>query len=309
MSKPILVGYDPRRVDYAPVAFGAELARLTDAPLLVASVERAGSDALSDQDLVADCSAALEQVEAELRASHVPVDCVKLQSTSAARALQELAEQEGAALLVVGSARKSGVGRVLAGSTGMRLLHGAPCPVAVVPIDWQAERPPETIGAAYVDSEEGRQALHGAYALAGRLGARLRVVTAVPHSERMHLEADPPIAPVVDKREVVDVEGEHRLEAEAHLKAKVAALEGEVPVEAEALAGDPADVLVDFSKGVDLLVVGARGYGPARAVLLGSVSRRVMAEAHAPVIAVPRGMEAALEALTGTARGEPAARR
>jgi nucleotide-binding universal stress UspA family protein len=102
---------------------------------------------------------------------------------------------------------------------------------------------------------------------------------------------------VVDKRDLVDVEGEHRLEAESQLRDVVAELEGDVPVEAEALVGDPAEVLRDFSKGLDLLVVGSRGYGPLRAVLLGSVSRRLMTEAHCPVIVVPRGVEAALEAL------------
>jgi nucleotide-binding universal stress UspA family protein len=297
MSRSILVGHDPRRADDAPVAFGALLARLTGASLLVASVERDGSDAQTDADLDADCSAALSQVEVELQAAHVRADCVRLQSTSAARALQEFAEQEDAGMLVVGSARTSGLGRVLAGSTATRLLHGAPCPVAVTPRGWTSDRAPEAIGAAYSDGEEAREALRGAHALARRLGARLRVVTAVLHTERMHLETDPPIAPVVDRRDVVDVEGEHRLDAEARLRSLVAELDGDVPVEAEALVGDPADVLVDFSDGVDLLVLGSRGYGPARAVLLGSVSRRVMGEAHCPAIVVPRGVEAALESL------------
>jgi nucleotide-binding universal stress UspA family protein len=306
MSAPILVGYDPRRIDYAPVDFGALLARLTGAALIVASVESAGSDPQADPDLVGDCSAALEQVEAELRAAHVRTDCVRLQSTSAARALQELAEQEHVGLLVVGSARTAGPRRVLAGTTGMRLLHGSPCPVAVAPAAWTAEHPPEAIGVAYADSEEARQALRAGHALARRIGARLRVVTAVRHRESMHFETDPPVAPVVDKRELVDVEGEHRVKAERHLREVVSSLEGDVPVEAEALAGDPADVLADFSRGVDMLVLGSRGYGPLRAVLLGSVSRRIMAEAHCPAIVIPRGVDAALEALLGSERGESA---
>jgi nucleotide-binding universal stress UspA family protein len=70
--------------------------------------------------------------------------------------------------------------------------------------------------------------------------------------------------------------------------------------------GDPAEVLVDFSKGVDLLVCGSRGYGPARAVLLGSVSRDVMDEARCPVIVLPRGVEATLEALLAEAPGAAA---
>jgi nucleotide-binding universal stress UspA family protein len=306
MSKCILVGFDPRTGDYAPVALGAEMARVTGSALIVASAEGARDGARTDADLVEDCSEAVAQAAEKLQGADVRADCLRLRSTSAARALQELAEQEDAGLLVLGSARTSGLGRVLAGSTAMRLLHGAPCPVAVTPSGWSGDRPPETIGAAYADTEEGEQALRGAHALARRLGARLRVVTAVPHTERMHLETDPPIAPVVDKRDVVDVEGEHRLDAEARLRALTARLEGDVPIDAEAISGDPADVLVDFSQGVDLLVVGSRGYGPARAVLLGSVSRRVMAEAHCPVLVVPRGEEDALEALLEGEREQPA---
>jgi nucleotide-binding universal stress UspA family protein len=46
-------------------------------------------------------------------------------------------------------------------------------------------------------------------------------------------------------------------------------------VEADALVGDPADVVVDLSRSLALLVLGSRGYGPLRAVLLGSVSQRL----------------------------------
>jgi hypothetical protein len=38
-----------------------------------------------------------------------------------------------------------------------------------------------------------------------------------------------------------------------------------------------------------MLVCGSRGYGPVRAVLLGAVSRRIVAEAQCAVIVVPRG--------------------
>lgn len=38
-----------------------------------------------------------------------------------------------------------------------------------------------------------------------------------------------------------------------------------------------------------MLVMGSRAYGPKRAVLLGSVSRRVMEQATCPVLIVPRG--------------------
>ena len=49
-----------------------------------------------------------------------------VKNTSAAHALQELAEQEDAGIIVVGSSHTGRLGRVLPGSTAERLLHGAP---------------------------------------------------------------------------------------------------------------------------------------------------------------------------------------
>jgi nucleotide-binding universal stress UspA family protein len=60
-------------------------------------------------------------------------------------------------------------------------------------------------------------------------------------------------------------------------------------------------VLVKASEQLDLLVLGSRAYGPLRSVLLGSVSRRVTAGAHCPVIVVPRGVKASLEDILATA--------
>jgi hypothetical protein len=57
---------------------------------------------------------------------------------------------------------------------------------------------------------------------------------------------------------------------------------------------------------LDLLVCGSRGYGPLRAVLLGSVSRVVTSAAACPVIVLPRGVRASLEALLAEAPGAAA---
>ena len=135
-----------------------------------------------DEDLLTDCAQTVERDrERSSRAAGlpVPVECKVLQSTSAARALLEAAEDEDAGLIVVGSSRRSGVGRVLAGSTALRLMHGAPCPVAAVPAGWTARGELSTIGVGYTDSEESREALRGAHALARRAGATLRVLTVV----------------------------------------------------------------------------------------------------------------------------------
>lgn len=302
MSKSILVGYDPSARDRAPVSFGVAAARFTGAPLVIASVHGARGDRLGAQqlgeDLVADATETLEELKGELRAQGVEVECRDLEGTSAPRALHELAEADDAVLLVVGSTRRGPIGRVLPGSTAERLMHGAPCPIAVVPHEWIAGDELETIGVAYVDTDEGREALRGAYALARRAGATLRVLTVAHMHLGAHAETEARTAGRRGK-DFDEVEGEHRVLAERAASDAVGQLDGDVTVQVDAFVEDPAQTLIAISERLDLLVCGSRGYGPVGAVLLGGVSRRVTAEAQCPVVVLPRGVHGSLEALAG----------
>jgi nucleotide-binding universal stress UspA family protein len=226
---------------------------------------------------------------------------VELESTSAARALHEAAEERDAGLLVVGSTNRGAVGRVLVGSTAERLMHGAPCPIAIVPHGWQAGAGLNTLGVAFVESEEGHEALRGAYALARRAGAKLRVLTAVKPGVRATYGEQTAGGDVTRGKGEVAVEGEMRVRAEHEVREAIAALGDDVEVESDTFVEDPAEVLIGVSQNLDLLICGSRGYGPRRAVLLGGVSRRLAAEAHCPVIVLPRGVASSLEALIGEA--------
>ncbi|MCX5411514.1 universal stress protein [Streptomyces sp. NBC_00059] len=62
--------------------------------------------------------------------------------------------------------------------------------------------------------------------------------------------------------------------------------EGAAAVEKIVVIGNPAQSLLDRSKGANLLVVGARGYSGFRATLLGSVSLHVTQHATCPVTVV-----------------------
>lgn len=53
--------------------------------------------------------------------------------------------------------------------------------------------------------------------------------------------------------------------------------------------GDAASVLVDASRRAELLVIGGRGRAGMAESALGSVSQRVVAHAHCPVVVVPQG--------------------
>jgi len=57
-------------------------------------------------------------------------------------------------------------------------------------------------------------------------------------------------------------------------------------IEQRVVRGDPVDVLLETARPGDLLVVGARGLGTMRGLLLGSVSQRCLHESTSPVVVV-----------------------
>jgi len=71
------------------------------------------------------------------------------------------------------------------------------------------------------------------------------------------------------------------------LHTAVAGVRAEHPdleVSARLVSGHPAPVLVEASKGADLLVVGSRGHGEFVGMLIGSVGAYCAAHAHSPVL-------------------------
>jgi nucleotide-binding universal stress UspA family protein len=300
VPKPILVGYDPSSPDHAPVEFGTAAARFTGAPLIVASVHGSSAalgpagSALAEEQLADDAAEPLDHLRRRLSGEGVTAEYRALPGTSAPRALHNAAEEFDAGLLVVGSTDRGAVGRVLLGSTAQRLVHGSPCPIAVVPHGWQAGRGINTIGVAFVDTPEGHDALKGAVALARRAGALLRVLSAGKEKGlgKTFGGGDAMTQAVT----YADVASADRVGAEHSAEAAVAGA-SDIEIDYDVSVGDPADFLVAASERLDLLICGSRGYGPARSVMLGGVSRRVTTEAHCPVIVLARGTEAGLEAL------------
>jgi nucleotide-binding universal stress UspA family protein len=302
MPKPILVGYDPRSADRAPIQFGIAASRFTGAPLIIGS---AYSDSAvigqmghghMHEDLGGEAGDALSHIRTELsRDHHVRAECVALPGNSAPSALHRAAEERDAGLLVVGSRPRGRVGRLVPGSTAERLMHGAPCPLAIVPHGWTAGGGLRTLGVAYTDTPEGHEALHSAMALAKRAHAKLRVLTAVkPHTYGKVAGSGPGT-----EGTTFDASAAESQRATQQILDEAAADASGVEVEADVSVQDAADFLIAASEGVDLLVCGSRGYGPKRAVLLGGVSRRVATESACPVIVLARGIEFGLEALVG----------
>jgi nucleotide-binding universal stress UspA family protein len=285
MTGPIVVGADGTDAGLDAVALAANVARATGDPLLVACIypEETQPGADGDADVRQHAAQVLEG--ARVVAGDGGVEYRAVPSTSQARGLAELAEQEGARMLVVGSSNRGAIGRVVSGSTAERLLHGTGCPVAVAPRGYRRHRagPLRALGVAYVDTPEGREALRVAADLAARSGLPLTLYSVVSVTTNWFTP------PVVRPEEDVVPEEVRKVYREA-LDRALAELPDGVQATGVLLYGDVVDELsMVGEQGVDLLVCGSRGYGPVRRVLLGAVSAAMVRQASVPLLVVPRG--------------------
>lgn len=281
MFKKIVVGYDGSAQSEDALALAGRLASSTGASLLAVfiyhqepvfeSQDRGYRRALRDE-VVATLKPA-----SELLPDEVKVETGAFASTTAARGLHEIAEEARADLIVIGSTHRGPAGRVLIGSVGEVLCSGSACAVTVAPRgyrDGTAEQL-ETVAVAFDGSPESAIAVKGAHGLAATIDARLQAISVV--------EPAPKLRPRGARANT------HRRDAlTARFAELVEAIGARVKVEHLVRSGNPIDELVDASSMTDLLVMGSRGYGPLRHVLLGGVSGRLMQLAACPLVVVPR---------------------
>jgi nucleotide-binding universal stress UspA family protein len=268
----IVVGFDGTERGREALRLGELLARTTAARLCVARV----CEHATDQE----AARLAAEIEAALGSSPVATEPLPLIGGSPARALHELAEQRpGVGMIVLGSTHRAGLGRVLPGSTARRLLNGSPCAIAVAPRGYVAEDL-RVIEVGFEASTQARAALEAAARIGRAAEATLRVIAIDP------LPAAPPSA-----APAADVAG--RRPGGFNLQEELHEAVSRLPTELRALPifehGDPGNrLLARAGEGVDLLVVGSRGYGPLRVVLLGSVSIKIVENAPCPVLVPPR---------------------
>jgi nucleotide-binding universal stress UspA family protein len=225
---------------------------------------------------VAETGESLQLLEQERAAAGVEAELLTVTASSAGRGLHYLAEAHDADLLCVGSNSRSFAGRVFIGDATRAALIGAPCAVAVAPLGYAHETGGiKRVGVGYDGSPESEAALAFARELAARDGAALVAMTVVEL---------PPYAGFVPGR----AEEEERLVKQSTEElAALAGVEGEVAV---GLAGEE---LAAFGGRVDLLVVGSRGYGPIRRLMLGSTATHLAGNARCPLVVLPRVDDAA----------------
>jgi nucleotide-binding universal stress UspA family protein len=185
--------------------------------------------------------------------------------------------------VVIGSAHRGRLGRLLRGSVGSALLSGAPSPIAVSPRGYaeRERRSLDRIAVAFSGEGESWAALGAASVLATRADADLTVVGAV-EPVRYGYFAPYPMLDAADYQEACEKELAQRLEE------AVGRVPTGVSAESRLLRGDPAATIAEAAQDFDLLAIGSRAYGPIHRSLLGSVSARLVGEARCPILVLPR---------------------
>ncbi|WP_017594138.1 universal stress protein [Nocardiopsis potens] len=225
--------------------------------------------------LLADAAA-----EAEAARPRTPVR-TRVSASDPAPALIKASEEAG--LVVVGSRGLGGAGSLFLGSVSIRVAAHARCPVVVVPPGEGRRRGRPRVAVGVDGSPGSAAALRFALEEAARTGAGLTAVYAwEPHrpadpfllgadldeEERRNLESR------ADKlvRRMLDEAGDERT--------------GDVPVRVLVVRDQPAHALLEAGAEADMIVVGSRGRGGFRGLLLGSVGQAVLHHAPVPVAVV-----------------------
>ncbi|MFI2753900.1 universal stress protein [Cellulomonas sp. P22] len=294
-AKPVvLVGVDGSAASLHALDWAAAEARLRGHALRIVSAYTlpAGSAASLDGGYAITGAHAVVD-EATTRA--VEVGGIEVSGTvatgDAAGVLVEMSHEAG--LAVVGTRGRGGFANRLLGTVSSGLPAHASCPTVVVPLRGTQRgqqvpadaavppvRPVRRIMVGVDGSPQSQNALRRAISEAEEWGAELTAVAGVPmpgsSSTMAWMSAAVDTAKLLEDVAVaLDVEVDRALVGHPG-----------VEVKRRVVDGNGAELLIELSSTVDLVVVGSRGRGGFTGLLLGSTSQAVLHHAMCPVMVV-----------------------
>ncbi len=276
MFKNVLVGVDGRPAGRDAIALASHLVA-ADGKLTLAHVhsgELRPTRAVTPGLVEAEREGSHRLLEAERAAAGVEAGLASVVSVSPGRGLHQQAEDQHADLLVVGSCDRGAFGRAMLGDDTRAALNGAPCAVAIAAAGYgEHSAPIASVGVGYDGSAESEAALAAARELAAPTKASVRalqVVSIPPYAYTGLIPAD-----VGDAMQAILKQAER----------SVAELSD---VEGSAVYGLAGEELAAFGDRVDILVVGSRGYGPVKRLVLGSTSDFLERHARCSLLVLPR---------------------
>jgi nucleotide-binding universal stress UspA family protein len=283
-SYPVLIGYDGSTSAGAALTWAQDEAARRSAPLeLVYVYEWAASvtpvplgAAWPDPAVRREAVATVDEAVARAHAARPQVELTgTVVDGTVVPTLRKLSEQ--AQLLVLGNRGLGGFTGLLAGSVATGVATHARCPVVVV----RGSTPPEQpVVVGVDDSPDADRAVGFGFDQAAARGVPLVAVRAWQ---------PPPVPWRSDIRPLV-YDSEELAASERRLASQALSRwqdkHPEVPVSIRLLPSTPAHALIAASAEAQLVVVGSRGRGGFRGLLLGSVARQLIHHAHCPVAVV-----------------------
>lgn len=286
MRRPIVVGVDGSEQALAAAHYAAALARRWQAPLRLiyvfesvfygyGPVALAGSYGVADDQLREASKQTLSEITREITAAHPDVE-TEQQVREGGAAATLIAESQDAGAIVVGSRGLGGFAGLMLGSVSAQVAaHGLGVVVVV--------RPGAVPDGHVLVGIDGSPAAHAAldYAVSEALARDVPLVVANAYWEApWGFGMEPDIGAVVTAAQEATTLVEETVkpwrDKHPELRAEVRALH----------SMNPEQSLIEESEHAALTVVGSRGRGGFKGLLLGSVSRALTHHAHGPVAVV-----------------------
>lgn len=288
--RPVVVGVDGTSASDRALDWAIAEAGRRGVPLRLLHVRQVGAyggygmivDAHGWDDPPWVVDAARARVLAELPDHEVHTQDVLGAPASAAL----IAASSFADTVVVGARKHGRVGAAFLGSTSLRVASRAACPVVVIrDLPEQATTAPHIV-VGIDGSTTSDDALTYAFARAQEQGLPLRIVQSWPEETAASAPGPDVAATAAAEMRAASLNG-HRRAVEEHIRTW-AQEHPDVAVQVQVCTGDATQALVAESASAVLVVIGSRGRGSFRGMLLGSVSEGVLHHAFCPV-AVVRG--------------------
>lgn len=302
MNHNVTVGVDGTRESVAAADWAAREALSRDVPLQLLQVRETGAYPYSpiiDDEVEREWARKVTREAAEeLTRRHPGLrTTVEMVSGRPAHVFADISSQTD--LLVLGSRGLSSVLGFFVGSSALTIVGHAACPVVLVrahspdaddqaavpgPDSGAQPRPPHDVVLGVDLDHSSDEVISFAFDAASRRSATLRVLYAWGHLPATHGVRPVPVPPSLTSELLAE-------QSEA-VRAVVQPWQQKFPdvtVEARAVIGHPAHLLVDAASEASLLVIGRRTGHPRLGTHTGAATHAVLHHAHVPVAVVPHG--------------------
>lgn len=290
----VVVGYLAGKGGLAALNLGVEAAKTLKTALAVVTVvpkpwttpspARVDAEYAQYADRLAGDSATQARKCIESLDATLEVSFHKYAHRSAPGGLLQAVDELKADVLVLGSAADGRLGQVVIGTTGDRLLHSSPVPLAISPRGYRGSKTHglTRITCAYPGTAESVHVVERVATLAERLDVPMRVITFAVRGRTMY----PPEVGLHAEDSILESWATHAREALAALKTDgIVGPDSDLQV----VTGNGWDQALDAADWDDgeLLALGTSPQGVIARVFLGSKGAKIVRHSPVPVLVLP----------------------